>query len=179
MRKVLFILGELNDRDIDWMITAGRRELVPRDAVLIREGQPVSALYIVLQGSLGVYIDAVGKDAIAQLGSGEIVGEMSFVEARPPSATVRALENSILLSISRPQIMAKLEREPDFAARFYRALALFLSARLRDMDRQLAQSRGQSGTDQSDADELDLYVLDSVHLAGSRFDHMLDRLLGR
>ena len=179
MKKVLFILGGLDDKDTDWMITAGKRESVPKDAVLIREGQPVSALYIVLQGALGVYVDAAGKEAIAQLGSGEIVGEMSFVEARPSSATVKALENSIVLSISRAQITAKLEREPDFAARFYRALALFLSARLRDMDRQLAQSRGQSVTDQSDADELDLYVLDSVHLAGSRFDHMLDRLLGR
>jgi bacteriocin-type transport-associated protein len=175
MKKVLFILGELSDKDIEWMLAAGKREQVPQDAVLIHEGQPVAALYIVLEGLLGVCVEATGSQVIAQLGSGEIVGEMSFVDARPPSATVKALENSAVLSIPRAHITAKLQREPDFAARFYRALATFLSARLREMDRQLARSRGQP--DQDDADELDPNVLDTVHLAGSRFDHMLKRLM--
>jgi CRP/FNR family transcriptional regulator, cyclic AMP receptor protein len=169
MRKVLFILGELSDKDVDWMMAAGKRERIPPGAALIQEGKPVEALYIVLEGLLRVSVESAGSRELARLGSGEIIGEMSFVDARPPSATVKALENSMVLSISRSQLAAKLEREADFAARFYRALAIFLSSRLREMD------QAQSAAGQYDPDELDPNVLDTVHLAGARFERMLKR----
>ncbi len=171
MRKVLFLLGELSDKDVDWMMAAGKREQIPPGAALIQEGKPVEALYIVLEGLLRVSVESAGSRELARLGSGEIVGEMSFVDARPPSATVKALENSTVLSIPRSQLAAKLEREADFAARFYRALAIFLSSRLREMD------KAQSEAGQYDPDELDPNVLDMLHLAGSRFDRMLKRLM--
>jgi CRP/FNR family cyclic AMP-dependent transcriptional regulator len=171
MRKVLFIFGELSDKDIDWMMAAGKREQIPAGAVLIQEGKPVETLYIVLEGLLRVSVESEGSHELARLGSGEIIGEMSFVDARPPSATVKALENSTVLSIPRSQLVAKLEREAGFAARFYRALAIFLSSRLREMD------KAHSEASHDDPDELDPNVLDMLHLAGSRFDRMLKHLM--
>ena len=35
MRKVLFLFGQLNDDDVEWMLTAGVRRPVPRGAVLV------------------------------------------------------------------------------------------------------------------------------------------------
>ena len=96
----MFIFGELSDNDVDWMMAAGTREQIPPGAVLIQEGKPVETLYIVLEGLLRVSVESEGSHELARLGSGEIVGEMSFVDARPPSATVKALENSTVLSIS-------------------------------------------------------------------------------
>jgi CRP/FNR family cyclic AMP-dependent transcriptional regulator len=171
MKKVLFILGELSDRDIEWMIAAGKRESISPGTVLIHQGQPVTALYIVLEGLLAVTVEGNPPRELARLGCGEIVGEMSFVDARPPSATVRALDETTLLSIPRLQLAVRLQAEPDFAARFYRALAMFLSDRLRSMEHPSAPGV------LSDADELDPNVLDTVHLAGSRFDWMLKRLM--
>ncbi|NJN88151.1 MAG: hypothetical protein HC881_19965 [Leptolyngbyaceae cyanobacterium SL_7_1] len=46
MQKVLFILRELEDSDVDWLIQTGQREQVPPGTVLIHEGQPVDTLYI-------------------------------------------------------------------------------------------------------------------------------------
>ncbi len=57
--------------------------------VLIREGVPVGTLYILLEGHLRVVLEGSGRQ-IASLEVGEIVGEMSFIDARPPSATVHA-----------------------------------------------------------------------------------------
>ena len=94
MRKVLFIFGELSDKDVDWMMATGQRERILPGAVLIQEGKPVEALYIVLEGLLRVSVESAGSRELARLGSGEIIGEMSFVDAHPPSATVKALENS-------------------------------------------------------------------------------------
>ena len=55
------------------------------------------------------------KINIAILGPGEIVGEMSFVDARPPSATVKALEDSTVFSLSKPRLNAKLAADPGFS----------------------------------------------------------------
>ena len=63
--------------------------------------------------------------------------------------------------------------------RFYRALSFFLADRLRGTVRRLGY--GQAGgldTDDVLEDELDDRLLDSVSLAGDRFDRMLKILAG-
>ena len=178
MKKVLFILGELGERDIDWMLATGSKEQIPAGTTLIQEGEPIVALYIVLDGLLAVSSKALRDQEIARLGSGEIVGEMSFVDARPPSATVTAIENSVVFSIPRSQLTLKLQQDSDFAARFYRAIAMFLSDRLRGTVVRLGYGGGQPLDEEIEyEDELDLNVLDNVYLAGSRFDQMLKRLM--
>jgi CRP/FNR family cyclic AMP-dependent transcriptional regulator len=180
MGNALFILGELSDRDVDWMIATGRRERVAAGTVLIREGEAVETVYAVLEGTLSVSVGAQGDRQVARLGSGEIVGEMSFVDARPPSATVRALDDALVLAVPRPQLAAKLERERDFAARFYRAIALILSHRLRETNcLPFLGSEPQLAAVRDDADELDDNVLDKVHLAGMRFERVRKRATGQ
>jgi len=100
MRKVLFLFGQLNDDDVEWMLTAGLRRPVPRGAVLIQQGVPVDALFILLDGRLAVLLGPRERE-IARLNTGEIVGEMSFVDARPPSATVRSLEDSTVFALPK------------------------------------------------------------------------------
>lgn len=129
-------------------------------------------MYIVLEGSLSVCAQGDTGSEIARLGSGEIVGEMSFIDARPPLATVIALELSLVLSISRTQLTAKLEQDSSFAAHFYRALAIFLSYRLRDTVGMLGYGVHRQVSPGSD-DELDDNLLDTVHVAGSRFERLL------
>ncbi|NJN48988.1 MAG: cyclic nucleotide-binding domain-containing protein [Alkalinema sp. RL_2_19] len=123
MKKILFILGELADTDLDWLLYVGRKERLVTGTTLIQEGFPVDTLYIVLTGRLSVTIDTIGKE-IATLDSGEVVGEISFLDARPPVATVRAVTNSLVFSIPRKQLQHKLDGDGAFAARFYRAIAL-------------------------------------------------------
>ena len=69
---------------------------------------------------------------VASLGEGAVIGEMSFVERQPPSTSVVAVDRIELLAIPREAILERFEREPEFAARFYRSLATFLSERLRE-----------------------------------------------
>ena len=179
MRKALYILGQLNDLDVEWLIEAGQRRRVAKGAVLIRQGQPVQDLYLVLAGRLSVIDEKLGGRELARLGTGEIVGEMSFVDAQPPSATVQVVEDSVVLALSRTRLQQRLDQDAAFAARFYRALALFLSDRLRSTVSRLGYGAPATtiDDDKMQEDELDLNVLDNVHLAGARFDHILKRLL--
>ena len=168
MRKVLFIFGQLTDTDIEWLAKAGRRRRFPGNTVLIQEGGRVEALYIVLEGELVVQ-NGKGKE-IARLGVGEIVGEMSFIEARPPSATVRAATDVVVYAVARQVLEQGLASNVAFAARFYKAVAMFLSDRVRKA------TAGEQGLDRDRADELADAVLDNVDRAGARFD-ALGRLL--
>ncbi|MGB3509293.1 MAG: cyclic nucleotide-binding domain-containing protein [Microcoleaceae cyanobacterium] len=131
MSTVLAILGELSDRDIDWMIANGTKEKITTDTILINEGQPIDALYIVIDGTLKAYVAALGDKEIGMVSCGEVLGEMSFVDGRLPSATVKAIEDSLVLSISKHKLNEKLEKDVLFSLRFYRAITKFLSTRLR------------------------------------------------
>jgi CRP/FNR family cyclic AMP-dependent transcriptional regulator len=183
MRKVLFILGQLSDLDIEWLITAGRKQQIPAGTTLIHEGREIDALYIVLEGALAVHIQArsgQGAREIVRLRTGEMVGEMSFIDARPPSATVQAIDVATVLAIPRQQLAVKLEQDTGFAARFYRALAMLLSDRLRGTNSQLGYGGDQPQplpTGDDDEGELDPNLLGSVALAGTRFDLILKRLM--
>jgi CRP-like cAMP-binding protein len=184
MRKVLYLFGQLDDGDVQWMIDRGRRRFLPRGEDLIRQGVPSEAVFILLRGKLSVTLPNLGGREIARLGVGEIVGEMSFVDARPPSATVTGLEDSTVFAIHRAELEDKLARDLGFAARFYRALAIYLSTTVRERHRALVYGDAVElpeeapGVSETDPDELDGTILDGVYLAGERFDRMLKEVLG-
>ncbi len=126
-----FILSALNESDIYWLQTTGKTEQIPAGQILIQEGNPVNTFYIVLLGTLTVSLSAPTAREIARLGSGQVLGEMSLIDDRPSAATVRALEHSLVLAIPHHQLALKLEQDEGFSSRFYRAIAMFLSSRLR------------------------------------------------
>ncbi|MEY3298821.1 MAG: hypothetical protein RLZZ597_2081 [Cyanobacteriota bacterium] len=175
MKRIVFILGVLDDEDVDWLISTGqRRELKPGE-VLIYEGQSCEHLYLILDGCLEVSVQANSKQLIAQLSSGEVVGEMSFVDGLPPSATVTALDHTVVLGISWEQLRPKLHQDSWFAARFYRALAILLSSRLRSTVKHLQGEHWRPislGNETGIMDEMG----DLLSVGGIRFDWMLKRL---
>jgi CRP/FNR family cyclic AMP-dependent transcriptional regulator len=180
MKRVLYLLGQLSDLDVEWMMAKGRKERVPAGTVMIREGQPIDALYIILDGVLEVAGRSLGTEKPIRLGCGEVVGEVSFVDSRPPTATVTAAVDSTILSVPRGPLKSRLEQDSEFAARFYRAIAIFLAQRFRDTGRRLGYGKDRPiQEDEEYEGELGAEVLDSIHVAGSRFDRVLQRLLAQ
>jgi CRP/FNR family cyclic AMP-dependent transcriptional regulator len=178
MRKALIILGTLDDSDIDWMIAAGKRQRIKSKATLIEEGKASDSLYIVVDGAFAVRVAALQGKEIAQLRSGEIVGEMSFVDARPPSASVVALEDSLVLSIPKAMLADRL-KDPQFASRFYRSLAVFLANRLRNTVTRLGYGRASDDQEPVDmGDEIGPTMLETLGMAGARLNWMMQRLRG-
>lgn len=126
-----FILSCLSEEDIYWFQTVGKMENISAGHVLIQEGSPLDMFYIVLVGHLAVFLTSQHDRRIADLGSGQVLGEMSLIDSRPSAATVTALEDSIVLAIPQKSLAEKLEQDGGFSARFHRAIAMFLSSRLR------------------------------------------------
>jgi CRP-like cAMP-binding protein len=167
MKNVLYILGSLDDADAAWLVRSGKRVNVPDGHAIIREGQPIDSLFFVTGGTFRV---TTGSKELARVGTGEVLGEISFVDARPPTATVTAVENGRVLSIPRTLLAEKLDADPNFASRFYRAIATFLAHRLR-----ITLSSGPDA-EPTNWDELDLDELHSFSQAGARFERILHRL---
>ncbi|MGL4880283.1 MAG: cyclic nucleotide-binding domain-containing protein, partial [Waterburya sp.] len=199
LRDVLFILAELHDSDIDWMMSCGTQQKIAADTVVIREGGVVDALYILLDGKMSLSVSEDRRNpltrafaaiegnkilsrAIGRISKGEIIGETPFIDNRLPATTVKTIEDSLVLSIPRQELAAKLQQDIGFASRFYRVIATLLSNRLQGMVSSLGYgkrvySRGQSLDEMVEyEDELDLGVLDRMALAGKRFDWMQERL---
>ncbi|MBW4578390.1 MAG: cyclic nucleotide-binding domain-containing protein [Tildeniella nuda ZEHNDER 1965/U140] len=189
LRKVLLVFGELYDSDLDWMVKVGVPQRLSMGTLLIQEGTALDAIYILLEGTLAVFVSAIvdGRQVskeVARLATGEILGEMSFIEAQTASATVKAVESSLVLSLPRLQLVAKLQQDARFAARFYRAIAVVLANRLKDRLTQHGYGKQTYNKDQpldqelEYEDELDTNTLEHVSLAGVRFDWLLRRVRG-
>lgn len=173
MRNVLYILGELDDADVEWLGSVGRVERYGAGAVVIHAGVTPPSLFIVLQGAVEVMVPPPMPRI--HLLAGEVLGEISFLDRRPPSVAVRTSEPTRLLAVPSQVISKRLEADLAFAARFYRALGVYLASRLRRVsvapEDELDPSVEAEG-------ELDLEQLDDVARASSRFVWLLARLAG-
>ena len=178
MRRVLFIFGDLSDGDVEWLAAAGERKTFPKGSVLVEQGKAIAEIYILLDGQLSVAVASRSKEVtINTLQKGEIIGELSFLDSRPPSATVLAAVDSTVLAISRDKLSAKLARDLAFAAKFYRGMGVFLADRLRTTTRLLGfENSGSLRPEDPADDEIDPALLDSIAIAAKRFELLVERL---
>lgn len=170
MKRVLFVLGQLSDTDIEWMIDNGSKRTLKKGEHLVRQYEEIEHIHIVLSGGFRIFNEENPGLNIAQIGSGEIVGEMSFLDDHPPSVSVVATEPSSVYSISLERMKRYMEVNTRFAARFYYSIALFLSDRLRK-----TTSRLGYGVPEDEVDEININVLNHIGQAGARFNRMLNK----
>ncbi|MCB9744764.1 MAG: cyclic nucleotide-binding domain-containing protein [Alphaproteobacteria bacterium] len=111
-------------------------------------GQPVfqerdlgQAMYLVVSGRLSVI---KGGKEISRLNKGAFFGEMSMLDQPRRSATVRSLEESELLVITRDAFFGLLKRDPTLAVKVLWNMLRHVSARLRTTSEQLARVSGMA-----------------------------------
>jgi len=116
----------------DWALIVDRSTLVSfkKQDALIQKGKQSRMLYLLIKGT--AKIEADFKARIAEIGPGQICGEMAFLENNVASATVTAQENTEACGIEWSALNDLFELFPHMASRFYRSLAVSLSRRLRD-----------------------------------------------
>jgi CRP/FNR family transcriptional regulator, cyclic AMP receptor protein len=131
MSRVAYILSWLTDSDLGWIARVGTRRRVQHGETLITRGEPIDSLVLVLEGQLLVLMQDVGT--VARRGAGDVLGEMSMVDSSPPSATVIAEGECLVLLLNKNILQRKLAADLAFGSRFYRALAIILAHRLREL----------------------------------------------
>lgn len=104
---------------------------VARNAVLLREGERPSSLFIIQSGRVRVSVSAEdgGELVLADLGPGELFGELALIDGEPRMATVIAVEDSAISVVSREDFAHCLARNPEIGVKLLRNLV----QRVRDL----------------------------------------------
>lgn len=104
---------------------------------LFEEGSTGRELFIIHEGSVGVYKDGPdGSVELAQLERGAIVGEMSLLDTLPRSATVKAIDKVTALVIGYAQFQSMMTKIPIWL----QSIIKIVVSRLRDANRRVDQS---------------------------------------
>ena len=88
---------------------------VPAGEVVVWHGEKGESLFLVQSGLVGVAVpnDKGEHVHLAKIGPGGFFGELSLLDGGPRTATVRTLEPTELLELSRAQFMQFLMARPD------------------------------------------------------------------
>ena len=99
------------------------------------EGQPGNEMYIILKGSIGVFLtNAIGSlTQVATIGNGDFFGEMAIVDNLPRSASCIALEDTIAVAITKDNLQEFLATCPEIAGQMLERM----SGRIRKLDAEL------------------------------------------
>jgi NTE family protein len=106
--------------ELEWMS-------LPGGGVLFEAGAPADAVYFVVSGCLGVY--GPGGELIRRIAAGETVGEMGLIIARSRTASVRALRDSELATLSAGTFERVLLGHPEAILRLARIAVTRLADR--------------------------------------------------
>ena len=95
------------------------------DEYLINEGEVDDALYVMVEGNLEVVkrTAADGTASIAIVREGHLAGELSFIDGHPHTVGLRALCNSIVLSMERKDFENIIDDDPQLVYKVMRAVA--------------------------------------------------------
>lgn len=89
------------------LVKAADRVTLPASWAFIHENTPGDACYVLLSGTVGIY---VGRNKVAELGPGEVVGEASLRDNKLRSATVSTQEPVDMLRLESADFQ-RLARE--------------------------------------------------------------------
>lgn len=123
--KKIFLFSGL---DKAALATLGRHAVLrkfPKQTLLIHEGDRSDSLHLLLSGSVQVYAsDNDGREVLlCTLAAGDCVGELSLLDERPRSASVRTVSPCQILILSRAAFSDCLDQHPSVAKALLRTLA--------------------------------------------------------
>jgi len=166
LKKVLIVFGYLDAADLECLASAAKRKNIKNSQTLITKGEILSSVYIILDGSFGVFDEIEGKSVkLGASAKGEILGELSTLDERGyASAEVRAEGHGAIAEIKIGKIKEWLLNTPGGEARWWRALAVLGSHRCREQ----LEAAGRLRTS-AESEQLSLEELERIERAGQRF----------
>ena len=98
------VLRSLPPHEVHAMIPHLRDYEIDEGATLFKQGDDGDAMYLIDQGSLGIYVameDDPEPKKIGEIGDGDIVGEMALIKNAPRSATIIAQTDTRMMRMEK------------------------------------------------------------------------------
>ena len=114
---------------------------------ICREKGEADSFFVVADGQVSIVKDVAGGDEqiLAELGPGALIGEMSLIDGKPRSATIRAIGDCTLLEVKKEEFESLYRANSPFALRFTERIAIDLSMRLRSADERFLEIFSRTG----------------------------------
>lgn len=123
------LFAKVRDEDLDALAQVVIERRFPKNATIVEEGLPGDYMYVIREGR--VKVTKASKDGREKIldffDAGNFFGDMSLFDQEPRSASVKTVEPSRLLALSRRDVLDVLRRSPDLAL----AVIQVLTQRLR------------------------------------------------
>ena len=108
------LFAALNESSLAQLAEGAESLHLPGGEILLREGDPADALYVVASGRMQAFVTVDGVETlVGEIARGEVIGEMGILGDEPRSATVRALRDSNLLRFPKEMFVGFLREHPE------------------------------------------------------------------
>jgi CRP/FNR family cyclic AMP-dependent transcriptional regulator len=116
------VLSALSKDELKLFIDKAEFIEFPKDTLIIEQGDHSTGLYIVLSGKVRVFL--TGDDehserpkevSLSIEGAGSYIGEISLLDLEPRTASVKTLQDSSFLLISRDALTQVIHQNPEVA----------------------------------------------------------------
>jgi signal transduction histidine kinase len=127
----------LGSAELNALRQIARERKVPAGQDVFKEGDRGDGIYVVKDGLVEITVNVTpnNRRLFAQLGPGELFGEMAVLELKPRSATATAAKESVVYFIPRDELLAMVGRSPTLALELLREI----SQRLREFNQRYIQ----------------------------------------
>jgi signal transduction histidine kinase len=139
----------LTEETLAYVARNGREVRVAAGDRICEEGEVGDAVYLILSGHVQVskFLELGTQHLLNELFPGQFFGELALVEDVPRMASVDALEETVLLVITKDDFQDLLTRHPEAAMPIMRSIA----SRLRDSDRRSIEELRQKNDELAQA----------------------------
>lgn len=123
------IFSSLSRRDLQRIAQIARTRTYERGDIIAREGDNTEGCFIISSGKVELVtdVDSPHPLVLGALGPGDFFGEMAIIDHDPRSATVRAIEPTECVEITRQAFMSEVRNRPDLAVKMLPAVVRRLS----------------------------------------------------
>lgn len=130
------LFSQFSRKDLSRIGRAVVERSYKKGETIVKEGEQAVAFFVITKGKVEVTHAAGGRASkLNDLGPGDAFGEMSLLDGGPRAATVKALDDTTCLVLSRWDFVAELRTNPHIAV----AMLPILSKRLREVEQKLAK----------------------------------------
>ena len=124
--------ADFSDNDLDFLESVLRDAVFKRGEMIFAAGEVSTTMYVIRKGYVKIFRTVKDDEqTIAVASPGEFFGELALVDDAPRSASVRASDDVIALTITRRNMDYLQARYPSVAMKIYMVLMRVLSGRLR------------------------------------------------
>ncbi len=130
----VWIFAKLEPNDVARIGKSVVPRAFPKGGEIVKEGEQAVAFYVIVKGKVEV---VKGDETLTTLGLGDSFGEMALLDGFPRVASVRALEDTECLVMTRWDFTAELKTNPSIAL----AMLPVMSKRIRVLEARLGEEK--------------------------------------